>query len=257
MRPPVPVWRRWRRIGRSTLLCAGLAAALTTASPGEASAAKLWEWIQRWLGNPPIATGGTRGNPPPPAICLLHPWLLPQPAPPRDDLALPPPFPRADLAVPRPVLATTTPLSKIMLREGNGRFIEAAPPLSGKTSGTRMAWPSQWPSLAPGRLYQLKLVATSTGDGQTIELQTATAEAFEQVSRLQEQLGSDPSAWDMQIQALLASGGTPSNANRALAAQLLFSQQAPPSPRLVQLRKALQRSNCAPPSGARPLGGAP
>lgn len=258
MRPLVPVWRRWRRIARSTLLCGSLAAALaTTASPGEASAGKLWKWINRWLGNPPIATGGTRGEPPPPAICLLHPWLLPQPAPPRDGLILPPPFPRADLAVSRPVLATTTPLSKIRLREGNGRSIEATPPHSAKTSGTQMAWPSHWPSLAPGRLYQLKLVAASTGDGQTIELQTASAEAFEQVRSLQERLGSDPAAWDQQIQALLASGGTPSNANRALAAQLLFSEQAPPSPSLEQLHKALRRNNCTTPSGARPPGAPP
>ncbi|MFM9047511.1 MAG: hypothetical protein ACKOOH_07625, partial [Cyanobium sp.] len=81
MRPPVPVWRRWRRIGRSTLLCGSLAATLaTTASPSEASAKKLNEWIQRWLGNPPIASGGTRGprgGPPPPESCRLPRWLHP------------------------------------------------------------------------------------------------------------------------------------------------------------------------------------
>jgi hypothetical protein len=109
----------------------------------------------------------------------------------------------------------------------------------------------------PRQRYCLALVASSTVDGATIVLQVASAEAFEQVRRLQEQLGSDPSAWDQQIQALLASGGTPSNANRSLAAQLPFSQQAPPSPSLEQLRKALQRSNCTTPSGARPPGGWP
>ncbi len=107
----------------------------------------------------------------------------------------------------------------------------------------------------PGLRYCLALVASSTGDGATIVHQAASAEAFEQVRRLKEQLGSNPSAWEQKIQALLTSAGTLSNADRAMAAQLLFSLEAPPSPRLGQLRLALRRSNCSTPSGARPLGG--
>ena len=253
MRPPVPIWLRRRRILLAALLCGGLAAAPT---PGETSP-RLVEWIKRWLGNPPIATGGTRGSPPPISICLLHPWLSPQ-APPRDELAVPLPLPRADLAVPRPVLATTTLLSRITLREGSGRFFsEAAPPLSAKAIGTQMAWPPHWPSLEPGRRYELSLVAASTGDGVTIELQTSSAEAFEQVRRLQQRLGSDPSAWEQQIRALLTSGGTPSNADKALVAQLLFSQQALTSPALEQLRQTLRRGRCSTPSGASNQGSPP
>ena len=245
-RSPVPVWRRWRRTVLAAVLCGGLAAAPT---PGETSP-RLVEWINRWLGNPPIATGGTRGSPPPLSICLLHPWLLPQ-APPRADLAVPLPLPRADLAVHRPVLATTTMLSKITLSDGSGRFFnEAVPPLSAKADGTQMAWPPHWPSLEPGRRYELSLVAASTGDGVTIELQTSSAETFEQVRRLQQRLGSDPSAWEEQIRALLTSSNPPSQPSRVLAAQLLFSQQAPTSPALEQLRQTLRRGRCSTPSAA-------
>lgn len=106
--------------------------------------------------------------------------------------------------------------------------------------------------IGPGQHYCLALVASSTEDGVIIELRTASAQEFEQICGLQQRLGGDPSAWDQQIQALLASGGTPSNANRALAAQLLFSQQAPPSPSLEQLRNAQRRNNCTTPSGTRP-----
>jgi hypothetical protein len=251
-RSRVPVWRRWRRTLLAALLCGGLAAAPT---PGKTSP-RLVEWIKRWLGNPPIATGGTRGSPPPLSICLLHPWLLPQ-APPRDELAVPLPLPRADLAVPRPVLATSTPLSKITLSDGSGRYFnEAAPPLSTKADGTQMAWPPHWPSLEPGRRYELRLEA-STGDGVTIELQTASPETFEQVRRLQQRLGSDPSAWEQQILALLTSEGTPSNAVKALAAQLLFSQQVPTSPSLEQLRETLRRGRCSTPSVAGNQGSPP
>ena len=252
MWPRVPVCRRWRRTVLAALLCGGLAAT----TPGETSP-RLVEWIKRWLGNPPIATGGTRGSPPPLSICLLHPWLLPQ-VPPRTDLAVPTPLPRADLAVPRPVLATTTLLSRITLSDGSGRFfIEAAPPLSAKADGTQMAWPTHWPSLEPGRRYKLSVITASTGDGVTIELQTSSAEAFEQVRRLQQRLGSDPSAWEEQIRALLTSGNPPSHPSRALAAQLLFSQQAPTSPALEQLRQTLRRSSCSTPSGASNQGSPP
>lgn len=252
-RSPVPVHRCWRRTLLAALLCGGLAAAPT---PGETSP-RLVEWIKRWLGNPPIASGGTRGSPPPLSICLLHPWLLPQ-APLRAKLAVPPPLPQADLAVPRPVLATTTLLSRITLSDDSGRFfIEAAPPLSAKPDGTQMAWPTHWPSLEPGRRYKLSLVTASTGDGVTIELQTSSAEAFEQVRRLQQRLGSNPSAWEEQIRALLTSGNPPSHPSRALAAQLLFSQQAPTSPALEQLRQTLRRGRCNTPSGASNQGSPP
>lgn len=252
-RPPVPVCRCWRRTVLAALLCGGLAAAPT---PGETSP-RLVEWINRWLGNPPIATAAVRGEPLPLSICLLHPWLLPQVLP-RTDLAVPTPLPRADLAVPRPVLATATLLSKITLSDGSGRFYnEAAPPLSAKADGTQVAWPRHWPSLEPGRRYQLSLIAASTGDGVTIELQTSSAEAFEQVSRLQQRLGSDPSAWEEQIRALLTSGNPPSQPSRVLAAQLLFSQQAPTSPALEQLRQTLRRSSCSTPSGASNQGSPP
>ena len=252
-RSPVPVWRRWRRTLLAALLCGGLAAAPT---PGE-TGPRLVEWIKRWLGNPPIATGGTRGSPPPLSICLLHPWLLPQ-APPRDELAVPLPLPRADLAVPRPVLATSTPLSKITLSDGSGRYFNAAaPPLSTKADGTQMAWPPHWPSLEPGRRYELSLVAASPRDGVTIELQTSSAETFEQFRRLQQRLGSDPSAWEEQIRALLTSGNPPSHPSRALAAQLLFSQQAPTSPALEQLRQTLRRGRCSTPSAVSNQGSPP
>lgn len=119
-----------------------------------------------------------------------------------------------------------------------------------------MAWPNHWPSLEPGRSYRLTLTPATGNSNLTIVLQAGTAEAFEKVRNLQEQLGSDPSAWERKIQAMLTSAGTPSSTERALAAQLLFSLEAPPSPRLARLRLALQRNNCSPsPSPARPQGG--
>jgi hypothetical protein len=109
----------------------------------------------------------------------------------------------------------------------------------------------------PGLRYCLALVASFTGDGATIVLQTSSAEAFEQVLRLQQHLGSDPSAWEQQIRALLTSGNPPSHPSRALAAQLLFSQQAPTSPALEQLRQTLRRGRCSTPPPVPSLPGAP
>lgn len=235
---PRATWRPGRCSALTALLAGSIAiACATTPTPGEASSKKLVEWIHRWLGNPPIATGGTRGSSSPPGtICLLHPWLLPAASP-----------SQADLAVARPVLASATPLKKIKLWGDDHTLLgETSPLLPAKSTSTLMAWPQHWPSLEPGRRYELSLQPASSDNSATIVLQTASAEAFQQAQRLQERLGSDPAAWEQQIQALLTSAVTPSHANRAMAAQLLYAPEAPPSPRLTQLRQALQQSNCSP-----------
>jgi len=246
-------WRRGRPPALAALLAGSLTVAYATApTPGEAGT-WLKEWIDRWLGNPPIATGGTKGGSSSPSICLLHPWLLPDNSP-----------PRANLTVPRPLLAATRPLSKIELTDDNGHSLgEASPPRSTNSAGTLMAWPRHWPSLEPGRRYELILKAASTDASATVVLQAASAEAFLQTRRLQERLGNDPERWEQKIQALLTTSAPPSDQSRALAAQLLFSPQLlispqiPPSPALEQLRQALRRANCSTPPQASHLPGAP
>lgn len=221
--------------------------AYATAPTSGQTSPMLVEWINRLLGNPPIATATVRGGPPPISICLLHPWLLP------DNSPL-----RANLTVPRPVLATTRPLSKIEMTDDNGHSLgEASPPRSTNSAGTLMAWPRHWPSLEPGRRYELILKAASTDATATVVLQAAGAEAFLQTRRLQERLGNDPERWEQEIQALLTTSAPPSDRNRALAAQLLFSPQTPPSPALEKLRQALRRTNCSTPPQASHLPGAP
>jgi hypothetical protein len=222
----------------AALLAGSLAlGGLSVSSPGEARAPKLKEWVSRWLGNPPLAAGGTRGDPTTPPICLLHPWLLPNASP-----------SQADLAVPRPVLVTSTPLRSIQLIHGNGRPVGVVTrPLSMNRAGTSWSWPSSWPSLEPGRTYQLKFEAATTGSTASILLRTASAEDFAQGRELQERLGAHPERWLETIQALLTTSGSPSNSSRALASQLLFTPEAPPSPALEELRQALRRGNCSPP----------
>jgi hypothetical protein len=96
-----------------------------------------------------------------------------------------------------------------------------------------MLCPPHWPPLELGRPYGLILKAASTG--------------VEAAIVHQEGLGSDPTAWEQQFQALLTSGNPPSNPSRALAAQPFFSRQAPSSPALVQLRQSLGLGHCSTP----------
>jgi hypothetical protein len=238
--------RQGRRPALAVLLAGSLAiVCFGVSSPVEASRNKLVEWVRRWLGNPPLAAGGTRGAgaPPPPQICLLHPWLLPKAFP-----------PQADLAVPRPVLVATTPLRRILLiNEEDGRLLgEASVPLSASRAGTWMAWPTHWPSLEPGREVELKLEAATSSSTESVSilLQTASEQDVAKARALQERLGRDSARWETTIQDLLTSGTPPSPSSRALAAHLLFSAQAPPSPALKQLRQALRRGACSLPSQA-------
>ncbi|MFN5463508.1 MAG: hypothetical protein ACK40D_02195 [Cyanobacteriota bacterium] len=104
-----------------------------------------------------------------------------------------------------------------------------------------------WPPLELGRRYGLILKAACTGVKATIVIQAASTDEFHRARGIQERLGSDPSAWEQQIQSLHTSGNPPSNPSRALAAQPFFSRQAPSSPALVQLRQSLGLGHCSTP----------
>ncbi|MEY4352589.1 MAG: hypothetical protein RLZZ609_830 [Cyanobacteriota bacterium] len=105
-----------------------------------------------------------------------------------------------------------------------------------------MRCPPHWPPLELVRPYVLTVKAAATG--------------VEASDVYQEGLGSATSARGQQIQALLTSGNPPSNPTRALAAQLLVSQQAPSSQALGQLRQSLRHGHCSTPTRVVCLPGA-
>lgn len=225
------------------LLAGSLAVArLSASSPVEASAPKLVEWFRRWLGNPLLAAGGTRspGAPAPPKIYLLHPWLLPKASP-----------PQADLAILRRVLVATRPLRRIRLINDEGlRLGKATPPLSANHAGTRMAWPTHWPSLEPDRSHQLTLEGATPGAEASILLQAASEQDVTKAGAPLERLGGDSARWETTIQdpAGERHSSRPFKPGAGRPSPLLPA--APPSPALRQLRQALRRGACSSPSQA-------
>jgi hypothetical protein len=202
----------------------------------EANAQRLREWILRWLGNPPIAAGGSRaGAGPPQPVCLLHP-LVRGASPPVD----------ATLAVPRPEIATATPLARIALKTAAGDLL-AQEYLTGPAAdaGAIIPWPRPWPSLEPGRPYQLVVQSTASSDEATLVLRAGSAQAFQQHRDRVAALGQAPKAWLGELSRLLAGPEPPSEANRVMAASLLFAAEAPPSRELQRLRVSLRRAYCA------------
>jgi hypothetical protein len=221
--------RRARRAGGAML-----ALALMLAGghfEAHAGAKQLRDWVRRWLGNGPVAAGGTRGDAPG-ALCLLHPWIQPKTSPP---LAL--------VSVPRPALAIATPIRRISLEDGSGGFLgEAEIPAKFATPGGLIPWPAQWPALLPGQRYRLFLELAQTGEISTLILQAGSEVDFRQTRDLIQSLGSNPGDWERAIEAQLAGAGSPSAASRARAASLLFAPEAPAS--LQELRQSLRHNPC-------------
>jgi len=235
-----------RRAARAALLGGAMAAAnLTAALAQPSSPTPLWIWLRRWLGNPPVATGGPRGPQNPATVCLLHPWLGAG-----DPKAAPTPL--APLSVPRPVLASATALYRIELRHPEGhpqeyRLLGAVEAQPGEASlPSTLPWPGAWPSLKPGDRYTLTLQPITSPDRAEVTLQAGSREAFRQTQAQIQRLGTGAASWEQAIEALLPSSPPPSPSSRALATSLLFAPEAPPSPRLAAMRRALQGANCRP-----------
>ncbi|MFN9635767.1 MAG: hypothetical protein ACK55D_03530 [Synechococcaceae cyanobacterium] len=226
--------RRWMVRLASLLLPVVLAPSLVL--DAKADARRLRDWILRWLGNPPIAVGGTRGAAGQPGrLCLLHPLIQPDSFP-----------PEARLLVPRPALVSATPLARIVLRNADGEFLAQEDlPERSAVPGTSIPWPQRWPSLAPGRQYLLDLQTRSNSHVGTLLLTLGSAQEFQQQRDRQASLGSRPEAWRGEISRLLHPGEPPTGSARAQAASLLFSPQAPASPELQRLRDDLRRGGCA------------
>lgn len=222
--------RRPRRAGGAML-----ALALILAGghfEAHAGAKQLRDWVRRWLGNGPVAAGGTRGDAPGAQLCLLHPWIQPKPLPP---LAL--------VSVPRPALAIATPISRISLENGSGGSLGVAEiPAESATPGGLIPWPAQWPSLEPGQRYRLFLQLAQPAETYTLILQAGSEVDFRQTRDLIQSLGSNPGDWQRAIEAQLAGAAPPSAASRARAASLLFAPEAPAS--LQELRQSLRHNPC-------------
>jgi hypothetical protein len=201
----------------------------------EANAPQLRDWILAWLGNPPIAAGGSRGDREPKPVCLLHPWILPNSYP-----AV------ATLAMPRPVVVTAAPLARMALKNAKGDVLEQQYfSRQHAAQGMFIPWPQSWPSLQAGRMYQLVLQAPGSSEEATLVLQTGSALEFQQWRDLVVALDLRPEAWIGEIRRLLAAPEPPSEARRVQAASLLFAAEAPPSRELQGLRDALRRAHCA------------
>lgn len=245
MSAPEPVLRPLRRRARqaegSALALRLMAALGLMVAVGDLAAhaggRQLVDWVRRWLGNPPIAAGGVRGEPPR-TVCLLHPWLPPDATPP---LAL--------VLLPRPALSTATPISRISLEDSSGRFLGTEDPAPAATPGSLMPWPTTWPSLQPGRRYRLLLKPAQTAQTAALILQTGSEEDFRQTLDQLRQLGRDPRDWERAIAAHLEAAAAPSDTSRAWAASLLFAPAAPSSASLRRMRQSLQDAHCAGPRG--------
>jgi hypothetical protein len=138
--------------------------------------------------------------------------------------------PQADLAILRRVLVATRPLRRIRLINDEGlRLGKATPPLSAHHAGTRMAWPTHWPSLEPDRSHQLTLKGRNACAEASILLQAASEQDVTKAHAPLERLGGDSARWETTIQDLLANGTPPAPSSRGLAAHLLFSPQPPPA----------------------------
>jgi hypothetical protein len=213
-----------------------LVAALLVGQPpsAEANARQLRDWILAWLGNPPIAAGGSRGDGEAKSVCLLHPWILPNSYP-----------AAASLAMPRPVVVTARPLARMALKDGDGDDIRqlyfTRQPAA---HGMFIPWPESWPSLQAGRTYQLRLQSLDSSEEATLVVQTGSAQEFQRWHDLVVSLGPRPEAWVGEIRRLLAPPEPPSEAHRVQAASLLFSAEAPPSRELQRLRDDLSRAHC-------------
>jgi hypothetical protein len=225
--------RRARRAGGAML-----ALALMLAGghfEARAGGKQLRDWVRRWLGNGPIAGGGTRGDgavAQPGTLCLLHPWIQPQTSP-----------PLAVVSVPRPALVIATPIRRISLEYGSGGFLgDAEIPAKSATPGGLIPWPGQWPSLVPGQRYRLFLQLAQTDDTPALILQAGSEVDFRQTRDLIQSLGSNPGDWERAIEAQLAGAAPPSAASRARAASLLFAPEAPAS--LQGLRQSLRHNPC-------------
>lgn len=223
--------RRARRAGGAMLALALMLAG----GPLEARVGgkQLRDWVRSWLGNVPIATGGTRGeNRPTDNLCLLHPWIQPQTSPP---VAL--------ISVPRPALFSATPISRISLADGSARFLGTAE-IPAKTATPRglIPWPEKWPPLVPGQRYHLYLKLAQTGEDANLILQAGSEADFRQTRDLIQSLGSNPGDWERAIEAQLDGAAPPSAASRARAASLLFAPEAPAS--LQGLRQSLSHNPC-------------
>jgi hypothetical protein len=205
--------------------------------PAHAGGRQLVDWVRRWLGNPPIAAGGVRGEPPR-TVCLLHPWLPSDATPP---LAL--------VLLPRPALSTATPISRISLEDSSGRFLGTEDPAPVATPGSLILWPSTWPSLEPGRRYRLLLKPAQTAQTAALVLQTGSEDAFLQTRDQLGRLGRNPRDWERAIAAHLDTTAVPSDTSRARAASLLFAPAAPSSASLQRMRQSLQHAHCAGPRG--------
>jgi hypothetical protein len=213
-----------------------MVAALLVGQPpsAEANAHRLRDWILAWLGNPPIAAGGSRGDGEAKPVCLLHPWILPNSYP-----AV------ATLAMPRPVVVTAGPLARIALKDGDGddirqQYFSRQP----AAQGMFIPWPESWPSLQAGRTYQLRLQSSGSSEEATLVLRTGSALEFQQWHDLVVALGPLPEAWIGEIRRLLAAPEPPSEDSRMHAASLLFAAEAPPSRELQRLRDALRQAHC-------------
>lgn len=227
-----------RRLRRASLVLL-VAIFLGQAPSAEANSRRLRDWILRWLGNPPIAAGGSRtGSGPPNFVCLLHPLV--RVASPLDE---------ATLAMPRPDIASATPLARIALMNAAGDLL-AQEYLSGPPAadGAIIPWPRAWPSLEPGRTYQLALQSTASSEEAKLVLRAGSAQAFQQHRDRVAALGQKPEAWTGELTRLLGGPEPPSEANRVMAASLLFAAEAPPSRELLRLRRDLRRTQCAGPS---------
>jgi hypothetical protein len=211
------------------------AVVLFSLPPAQANATRLRDWILRWLGNPPIAVGGTRGAAgQPERLCLLHPLIRPKSNP-----------PEARLVEVRPQLVSATPLARIALENADGKFLGQqylSRPSAGP--GTAIPWPRDWPSLEPGRQYLLVLQTMSSSKGVPLLLTLGSAQEFQQQRALQSSLGASPEAWMREISRLLKFRESPTDSSRAQAASLLFSTQAPPSLEFQRLRDDLLRDGC-------------
>jgi len=182
----------------------------------------LVERLRRLLNlNPPLAVGGSRSGSAQ-QLCLLSPWLGPQPQR-SNNRDVPPPL----VVVPTdaPTLLSSAPLNELQLLR-NGRIIWQQRASSTAAISGAIPWPLQ--PLQPEEQLMLRLRPRGApgGDFAVVRLQAAAAPVLLRYQQLRSQLQATPSRWPAVIEAEL-------ERNPALAVALLTDPAAPAAIRSV------------------------
>jgi len=205
-----------------------LCLAVALQSPGRARDRNP-SWLQQlralFGSHPYVAPGGSRGAPTPAWICLITPRVQEHQGP-----------PTALVTLPSPTILSQQPLAEWRLEDSAGRTLAGALARSDRPLQGPIAWPL--PPLQPGEMLTLRLRSLDASGSDYVTVRLQAASAADQALALQ-RLNDRRDRLQM-VQELLRQG------KRSEAMELLWASVPAPTPALIELRRMVQSSHCAP-----------